>query len=146
MRQAALFPPLNSMTVSPNLHGSPLSAVLVSRTIKQPIELTITQFPGLFRFNLNHETLTKFDGKTFHKLALSQPCSFFHTHVLTTLFGSTAQRHKTVRGRLGKTLVQPQLCVLYLAETNSKSQMTNCRKRKHTLIVWNRKCQVVVRR
>lgn len=37
----------------------------LSRTIKQPIELTITRFPGLFRFNLIRETLTKFDGKNF---------------------------------------------------------------------------------
>ncbi|XP_022777780.1 uncharacterized protein LOC111319232 [Stylophora pistillata] len=49
-------------------------------THKKPIELTITRFPGLFRFNLIHETLTKFDGKTFRKLALSQPpCSFYAT-------------------------------------------------------------------
>ena len=34
-------------------------AMGVSWTIKQPIELTITQFPGLFRFNLTHKTRWK---------------------------------------------------------------------------------------
>ena len=37
--------------------------VTLSWTIKQPIELTITRFPGLFRFNLTHKTVTKLDEK-----------------------------------------------------------------------------------
>ena len=44
----------------------------VSTTIKQPIELTITRFPGLFRFNLTHKTLTKLDEQNLEgKLALT---------------------------------------------------------------------------
>ena len=69
-------------------------AMGVSWTIKQPIELTITQFPGLFRFNLTHKTLTKLDEKPTRKTRAH--CSFFvsssssllSSHVLITLFGS----------------------------------------------------------
>ena len=66
----------------------------MSWTIKQPIELTITRFPGLFRFNLTHKTLTKLDEKPTRKTRAQ--CSFFvsssssllSSHVLITLFGS----------------------------------------------------------
>ena len=69
-------------------------AMGVSWTIKQPIQLTITQFPGLFRFNLTQKTLTKLDEKPTRKTRAH--CSFFvsssssllSSHVLITLFGS----------------------------------------------------------
>ena len=44
----------------------------VSTTIKQPIELTKTRFPGLFRFNLTHKTLTRLDEQNLEgNLALT---------------------------------------------------------------------------
>ena len=68
---------------------------MVSWTIKQPIELTITRFPGLFRFNLTHKTLTKLNEKTSKENSralflfyVSSRSSLLSTHVLITLFGS----------------------------------------------------------
>ena len=68
---------------------------MVSWTIKQPIELTITRFPGLFRFNLTHKTLTKLDEKNSKENSsslflfyVSSRSNLLSTHVLITLFGS----------------------------------------------------------
>ena len=67
---------------------------MLSWTITQPIELTITRFPGLFHFNPTHKLSRNSMKKTSKENPRSQyfydssSSSLLSTHVLITLFGS----------------------------------------------------------
>ena len=76
------------------ISGHQLRIETVSWTITQPIELTITRFPSLFRFNPTHK-LSRNSMKKNSKENSRSPnffdsssSSLLSTHVLITLFGS----------------------------------------------------------
>ena len=77
-----------------NQQKGKMKKMRVSWTITQPIELTITRFPGLFHFNPTHKlsrnSMKKPQRKTrAHKYFYdSSSSSLLSTHVLITLFGS----------------------------------------------------------